>query len=118
MNPADARDSELAALRAEVAALEQRRDEQRGLEQEMLYAEEKLRAILDATRNAVALLEGGIVIEVNQRFTEMFGYMEGECLGKGPLFLVAPAFHETVLAHIRSSSEEMYEVICVRNGGE
>src|SRR3954468_5644890 len=105
MNPDEPLDRELSALRAEVSALEQRCEERRRLGQEMLYAEEKLRAILAATGNAVALLEGGIIIEVNQRFADMFGHTEGEYVGKSQLLLIAPEFHEVVLAHVRSSSD-------------
>src|SRR5262245_32499585 len=118
MSPGEPQDIELAALRAEVTALEATWEELQQRREALHAAEQRLQAILDATQNAVAILENGIMVEVNQRLVTMFGYAPEEYIGMSALAVSVPEEHEIVLAHIRSSSEESYETIAVRKGGE
>jgi rsbT co-antagonist protein RsbR len=110
-------DLELAALRAEVSALEEACEELRRVGRALLSSEQRLRALLDATWTGVGVNEDGIVIDVNQRFAAMLGVEKEELIGKSPLGWHAPETHEELLEHLRTGDESPYESICIRKDG-
>lgn len=67
--------------------------------------------------DGIAVTEGGRVLELNDRFCEMFGYERSELIGQEVMCLVAPESRELVLNAIRTERQEAYEHIAVRKDG-
>jgi PAS domain S-box-containing protein len=71
-----------------------------------LGSEERFKALVEASFVAVFIHDGERVLEVNQAFTETFGWQADEAIGMEPLLLLAPDARET----IRSDIEEHVEL--------
>jgi PAS domain S-box-containing protein len=69
-------------------------------------SEERFKALVEASFVAVFIHDGERVLEVNQAFTETFGWQADEAIGMKPLLLLAPDARET----IRSDIEEHVEL--------
>jgi rsbT co-antagonist protein RsbR len=110
-------EDEIAALRRRVAELSEEADEYRRRERRLLETEERLRRFLEATRDVVAVTERGFVVEVNQRFSDLFGYPPEEIVGRPAVLFHPPEHRDEIAARIRSGSEEPYEIVCLRRDG-
>jgi PAS domain S-box-containing protein len=99
-----------------VASKLARIDSQRLLNEEALQeSQEQYRALSDATFDALVLHENGVVLEVNQAFTEMLGYTRKEVVGRQSLqSVVAPESLPIMTRHIREGFEGPYEAILMR----
>ncbi|PIE33897.1 sigma-54-dependent Fis family transcriptional regulator [candidate division KSB3 bacterium] len=64
----------------------------------------------EASFEGIIIHDGVRVLEVNQRFEEMFGYRRTEIVGKPPLNFIAPAFRENMIQRIESRDEASYQV--------
>ncbi len=108
------RTAELAAaneaLQAEIA-------QRKRAAKELQESEERFRRLSEAAHEGIAISDGGILVDVNSRFAQMFGYEVGELLGKDVRELVAPELREIVRGHMLSSYEPMYESAGLRKDG-
>jgi len=79
----------------------QLKDAESGLE-----AEERFKAVVEASLVAVFIHDGERVLEVNEAFTETFGWEADEAIGMEPLLLLAPEARGTVRSDIEEHAEE------------
>jgi PAS domain S-box-containing protein len=73
--------------------------------------------VAEATFEAIVIHAEGRILSVNQNFVRRFGWGAAECVGRGPLELIAPESRAVAEAHINAHSEEVYEARCVRRDG-
>ncbi|MEO5349557.1 MAG: PAS domain S-box protein [Magnetococcus sp. YQC-3] len=76
--------------------------------------EERFRRLADAALEGIVFSDGPLILDVNPAFAEMFGYSISELTGLAILDLVAPEQHAWVESKLQDSSQEMYEVLCLR----
>jgi PAS domain S-box-containing protein len=91
--------------------------ERKKLEDELRYSRERFKFFSENTEDGILVHEKGIIVDVNKRLAEMFGYDVGEIMGKPVLDLAAPESKETVLRNIKSGYEGKYEAIGIRKDG-
>jgi PAS domain S-box-containing protein len=72
-------------------------------------SEERLRALADASFDAVFVIEGGIIRDINHRAADLFGYRREEIVGREAGFMTAPEFHDVAMRRIRGSIEGTHE---------
>lgn len=114
MSQPSAREAEL--LRR-VAELEGELERQEDAARRLRDLEERMRGVFQAARDGIGITQDGIVIEVNQRFAELFGYSVEEMVGKHPSVFHPPEHREEVRQKIQSNDEQPYEVPCLRKDG-
>jgi two-component system cell cycle sensor histidine kinase/response regulator CckA len=82
------------------------------------HSEERLLALESATTEAIALHEGGRVVEINGAFLRMFGYeRHDEVVGRDVLDFAAPESHGRIIEAVQAGREEPYEAEGVRRDG-
>ncbi|HTR76502.1 MAG TPA: PAS domain S-box protein [Gemmatimonadaceae bacterium] len=86
-------------------------------EQAVRESEERFRRLAAAAFEGVAITDGGVIVDVNPRFTELLGYEQSELVGKPVIDLVAPEHQDLVLRHNRSGSMDRYEHTAITKDG-
>jgi PAS domain S-box-containing protein len=81
-------------------------------------SEERFRNLSDASAEGIVIHDNGIVLDANRSLVQMFGYELEELVGRNVLDMLPTAeSRETIIRHIRSGSEERYEVTGRRKDG-
>lgn len=57
---------------------------------ELLESEDRFRKLSNATFEGIVIIDEGRIVEVNQRFANMFGYMASDIIGLSAMHLMAP----------------------------
>lgn len=79
---------------------------------------ERLRALADATVEAVAFLdESGFCFEVNHAAPSLFGYRRDEMIGMSAFDLLAPEHRAAARERFHAGDERSYEVVALRKDG-
>jgi PAS domain S-box-containing protein len=110
-------EDEIRALRARVASLER---ECRVLREHGGRLEElssRLYLFYECANETIAILDRGVVVEVNPRVRTMFGYDVEDAVGRSALEFVAPASREMVAHNIRTGYPASYEALGLRKDG-
>ncbi len=90
----------------------------RKLMEELLpQSEERFRQFAEATFEGIVISEQGRIIDVNTKMAVESGFELSEMIGLHVTDLVAPESIPNVLEHIRSNSEESYEIYAKRKNG-
>jgi PAS domain S-box-containing protein len=89
----------------------------RRAEEELRDSEERLRGFFEAAFEGLVIHDGGIILDANQRFADLFGYPLAEVLGQSVLALSAAESHEEVRRHICDGDEGPYEAVGRRKDG-
>lgn len=76
--------------------------------------ETRFRRLADAALEGIVFSEGAHIRDANLAFADIFGYPIAQLINRAVLDLVAPEEKEWVTEKLRSSSKELYEVICLR----
>lgn len=93
-------------------------DREKRIEQELRDSEERARALNEASFDTLVLHDQGLILDVNDSFTKMFGVPRAEIIGQGDIArFIAPESLETVLTMIRLSLPGPYEAILQRHEG-
>lgn len=71
----------------------------------------------EASFETVIFIENGIIIDVNQRFYEMFGYSDNEIIGRSVLETIVPGVRALSKEMIAEQSGETYETIGLKKDG-
>jgi len=108
---------ELEALKQRMVALEAENEALRRGQQTLEEKGVLMLRFFESADETIAILDKGIVVEVNPRVETMFGYAVDEAIGKGALAFIAPASRELVAESIRSGNEDPYEAIAQRKDG-
>jgi PAS domain S-box-containing protein len=82
-----------------------------------IKSEERFRCLSEASSEGIAIHDKGRIMEVNNTFTEMFGYIHSEIIGRHMLEFTAPGSHDAGLQNILSGYEGPYETVCLRKDG-
>lgn len=91
--------------------------ERKQAEQALVESERRFRLLAEASFEAIAITEKGILIDSNQTCAEMFGYKLSELGGMRVIDFTAPEYREQVMQKIRSGDEGIYETVCLRKDG-
>jgi PAS domain S-box-containing protein len=109
--------SVLEALRAAAATLGAAIYRKRA-DQTLRESEERFRHLSEAAFEGVLISDQGVMIEANPAIGRIFGYELDELRGKNLIDLVVAAeSRDVILEHVRSGSEERYEVTGTRKDG-
>ena len=88
------------------------------LESELRQAEHRYRRLRDVAFEGIAIHDGGLLVDVNPSFLQLFGYDAAEeVIGKNVLELAAPESRAIVAANIAAGVEEPYGAIGLRKDG-
>ena len=85
--------------------------------EELSESEERFRQLSQATFEAVIIHAGNRIIEVNQSFTDMFGYSRQEGLRMKIIDFVLPEGHNTHRSKKAADSSSVYETTALRKDG-
>jgi len=91
--------------------------QQKLAEKELKENEERFRSLSEAAFEGIAITEKGVMVDVNDAVSRMYGYSLEELKGKQVMDLVAPEDCELVLENIRSGYEGVYEHKGIRKDG-
>ncbi len=91
--------------------------ERKRAEQALLESEARLKALADASFEAIFLSEHGVCLDQNQAAEAMFGFTHAEAVGRPATHWIAPEDRDTVEAHMRTGHEKPYEVNALRKDG-
>jgi PAS domain S-box-containing protein len=83
----------------------------------LLESEERFHRLSDSAFEGIAITDGGMLVDVNSRLSEMLRCPPEELIGRSALDFVAPEERGLVAAHFQSGSEETYEHTTVRADG-
>ena len=98
--------------------LSRENQERKKVAEALSKSEERFRHLSTATFEAIAFHEGGVVIEANKQYFEMFGYEPDELLGKQVIPLtVAPEARRSMIKRVTKGSLGPYESIGQRKDG-
>jgi diguanylate cyclase (GGDEF)-like protein/PAS domain S-box-containing protein len=87
-------------------------------EEALRISEERFRRLADATTEAVCIIRGDVLLEVNQAFCRLFGYTEAELVGRSTLEITSPESHAAVRQAIAERPEEPFELLALDSAGE
>ncbi len=85
--------------------------------EELRESEVRHRALTDAALEAIVILDGGMVAEVNRAYCETFGYEREEIIGKPALDMIAPESRDVVRERIAADFDGLYETRGIRKDG-
>ncbi|MBN1574238.1 MAG: PAS domain S-box protein [Deltaproteobacteria bacterium] len=108
---------EVAELRRQSSELKKIETENKKVLEALRESEERYRHLCDASMEGVAIHEGGIIIDANRAFAEMFGYERGEVIGINALDLSDQSFRDRISKGTRSKREEPCEAVGIRKDG-
>lgn len=91
--------------------------ERKQAEEIIRESELRYKLLTDATFDGVALHDEGVLLEVNPGLEQMFGYGQGELIGRSILELVADESRDLVVANMRDGVSGPYEVMGRRKDG-
>jgi PAS domain S-box-containing protein len=91
--------------------------ERKMTEQKLEESIERFRRLSDAGFEGIVISEQGIVVDANARMAEMLGCKFSDLIGSNISAFVAPESLESVEDHIRSGSEDRYELFARRKDG-
>ncbi|MDI1481848.1 PAS domain S-box protein [Polyangium sp. y55x31] len=80
-------------------------------------SEERFRALTQASFDPLVLHGEGVILDVNQAFTEVFGYGREEVLGTRKEMLAPEEFRSLLAEHIKIGAETAYEAVLQRKDG-
>jgi PAS domain S-box-containing protein len=80
-------------------------------------SQERFKTLADVAFEGIAITEGGRIVDVNRRCSELLGVPRDALLGRSVIDFVAPESRETVAQHFRSGSEAPYEHMALRADG-
>jgi len=104
------------AYLANISSLKLRFEKEELLEK-VIESEERFRKLSEATFEGIVIHRDGIVLDVNRRFAEMFGFEVSEGAGKSLLDFVSPQFCEQVDARLAEHDDSPCESLGVKSDG-
>jgi PAS domain S-box-containing protein len=86
-------------------------------EDALRQSEARARLLASSAFEGLAVHAEGKHVDVNEAFAAMFDYDRHELIGLSPYALAAPESKAIIQEHMRSGSEEPYEVVGIRKDG-
>jgi diguanylate cyclase (GGDEF)-like protein/PAS domain S-box-containing protein len=111
--------AELVTIKGKKVLLGVFRDitERKMAEQKLEESIMRFRRLSEAGFEGIVISEQGIFVDANTRMAEMLGCAFSDLIGRKISDFVAPESMDSVLDHIRSGSEERYELFAKRKDG-
>lgn len=97
--------------------LEQEIVERKQTELALLESETRFRQLSEAAVEAIAITEQSKIVDVNEAFSQMFGYPLSEIVGMGVSNFASPDYQEFTAQKMQSHYEGFYEIDCLRKDG-
>jgi len=91
--------------------------ERKRAEEALRDSEARLRALSEASFEAIFLSQKGICLDQNQAAERIFGYTHAEAVGRHGAEWIVPEDRERVKNNMQSGNEEPYEVAALREDG-
>ncbi len=86
-------------------------------EQALKASTERLKALSEASFEAIILSENGLCIDLNNTAVKMFGYSKEEAIGSPSTIIFTPEQLEKVQIKVQTEDKTPYEVIATRKDG-
>ncbi len=86
-------------------------------EEELRESEERFRALHNASFGGIIIHDQGVIIDCNQRFSEISGYARDELIGMDGLQLIAPDWRSRVTNKIHLDYGVSYDALGIRKDG-
>ncbi|MEO8893017.1 MAG: histidine kinase, partial [Coleofasciculaceae cyanobacterium] len=90
--------------------------ERKQTELALVESEARFRQLAEAAAEAIIIIEQERVVDVNEAFTEMFGYTLS-AIGMSASELVAPDYRDRAVQSMQSDYEGFCEIVCLRQDG-
>ena len=87
------------------------------IEKKLIESENRLKALSEATYEAIFISDKGICIETNEAASRLFGYSYEELIGIFGTAVIAPESKEIVKQNMLSGYEKPYDAIALRKDG-
>ncbi|MBX3348916.1 MAG: PAS domain S-box protein [Nitrospira sp.] len=91
--------------------------ERRQAEAAIRESQLRYKLVTEATFDAIALHDNGVLLEVNAGLEQMFGYESGELLGRSILELVADESRDQIVLNMQNGVAGPYEAVGRRKDG-
>ena len=91
--------------------------ESKKAEDNLKESEARFKDLSEASLETIIFIENGIVTDVNRKMYEMFGYNNGEVIGRDALDFIAPEARALSKERISSGNEEKYETTGFKKDG-
>ncbi|MBN1435473.1 MAG: PAS domain S-box protein [Sedimentisphaerales bacterium] len=91
--------------------------ERKMVEDELKASEARFHILSDVAVEGIVIHEDENILDINKRYTEMFGYNVDELRAVGIVGTVIPEYRERLANNIASGYEGVYEVIALRKDG-
>jgi rsbT co-antagonist protein RsbR len=105
------------ALLRRIEALEANLAERQRAHEQLREMEQRLRQVIEVSRDAIGVTERGIIVEANEQAFKLFGYATDELIGMGALGLHPPECHDLVRQRVMTGYEDPYETTCQKKDG-
>jgi len=86
-------------------------------EEALRESEARFRDFVEHSFSGIVVSVNGVIVDVNERFAQMFGYPKEEMIGLTPIETQTPESAQRVLAHIAAKEEGPVEGVGVRKDG-
>ena len=83
---------------------------------ELSASEQRFRSLAEVALEGIVFTVDGRIIDINERGANILGATPEAIIGRDAMDFCAPEFRELAMHHIRTNSEERYEVIGMRAG--
>jgi PAS domain S-box-containing protein len=80
-------------------------------------SEERFKALNEASFGGVFIYAKGLIMDCNQRLSDITGFSHDELVGFDGLKLIATDYHDLVKKYIKKSYDQQYEVVGARKDG-
>jgi PAS domain S-box-containing protein len=97
--------------------LQQEVVERKQAELALIESEARFRQLAGAAVEAIALIEQGRIVDVNEALTAMFGYSTDRAIGMPISQLIDPSDQALIVQHLQAHDEAFHEVVCLRQDG-
>ena len=92
--------------------------ERKRAEEALRESEERFRSLTEASFEGLMIHAGGVILDANQAFADLFGYPLSQLIGRnGPAFMLTPESQQAVREHMHTGTPGAYEVTGIKKDG-
>ncbi len=85
---------------------------------ELQESEYRFKTLHNASFGGILIHKDGIILDCNQGLSDISGYSYEELIGMNGYVLIAPAWKETITAHMKRGDENAYDAMGIRKNGQ
>jgi diguanylate cyclase (GGDEF)-like protein/PAS domain S-box-containing protein len=91
--------------------------EKKKLESQYRDSKNKFDALFKSAMEGIVIHDNGKIMEVNNAFSNMFGFNNADVIGKNLIDFISPGHKEVIMDKIRTGYNESYEIAGIRSTG-